>query len=109
MSDFEDLAADYKTIKIGGQDVKVQLTAKEVGRLSLCMKKDMIESDADKITDIMVGMITRANPTLNKNKAENIVAYNFAGILEQMLMLCNPSLTKEDMDKAKAKAVEEKK
>jgi len=109
VSEFDDLIDKFRTVKIGDKEIKVRLLAKEAGRINLCLKRTMTAEDADRITEIMKSMIKRANPQLKDDDVDAIVAYNFLPLFEQTLLLCNPELTKEQLEEAKRKYLEEEK
>jgi len=109
MGEYDDLVDKFRTVKVGDKEIKVRLLAKEAGRINLCMRRSMTAEDADRITDVMKSMIKRANPQMTEDDVDAIVAYNFLPLFEQTLLLCNPELTKEQLEEAKRKYLEEEK
>jgi len=108
-NDFEDLVEEYKTINMSGKSLKVKITAKEAGRLNLTMGKTVTDADADKITEILKAMIQRGNAGMKAEQVDAIVAYNYVFLFEESLLLCNPSMTREQLEKAKKEALDKEK
>jgi hypothetical protein len=77
---FDNLQKKIKTIKVGKDEVKVRLKTKDAGKVLLLMKNEMNETDADRISDIILRMLRLGNPDIDEEALDDYASEHFSDI-----------------------------
>lgn len=95
---FENIEMKIKTIKIGTDDIKVRLSARDAGKMVLLMKNEFSESDADRTSDIMLRTLKQGNPGISEEILDYYISEHYSDMFVELLVLSGVPRT--SLDKA---------
>ena len=80
---FKGLKDKINEITIRGEKIKIIPKVKDA-EMFVCMKKEMTDKDASKITQTMKEIIKRGNPESDEKDIEAFVTINYGELLKQL-------------------------
>ncbi len=84
---FEGLSKKIKTIEVDGEKLKIKPKRKDVVLFCTLSRANLTEEDANKIFDILIEMIHRANPEADPADIEAYVTEHFGSLIMQIAPL----------------------
>lgn len=105
MGVFDGLSRKVAEIEIDGIKIKVKPSVKDAEAFITLKQGDLSESDAQKITNILINMIERANPEEKREDIESFVAMNYGKLMQEIAVLYGFA-TKRDIEAMKKKVTQ---
>ena len=81
---FAGLSKKTKTIEVDGEKLKIKPKRKDVVMFCTLNRDKLTEEDANKIFDILIEMIHRANPDVDPADIESYVTEHFGSLIMQI-------------------------
>jgi len=104
---FEGLSKKIKIIEIDGEKLKIKPKRKDVEMFATLSREKFSKEDSASITDIMISMISRANPEANKEDIEAYVVEHYGQLILKLATIfrfATEEKVEKEMDKFREKS-----
>ena len=103
---FEGLSKKIKTIEIDGENLKIKPKRKDVEMFATLSREKFSKEDSANITEIMINMVSRANPEANKEDIEAYVVEHYGQLILKLATIfrfATEEKVKKEVDKFREK------